>query len=242
MARCFRSARRQPPTNHSLVFLDETGTLGGERDPFFAVGLLRCATPYEIARPVQRIRDCNAYYDEIKWGKVSEKNLPVLIEIVNVLLNSSATFHVFIADKREHDVIARFGGQFKAYECLARQLLHGTIRHGETAWVIADEYSTPAHEAFEENIRVYVNRKLDRVAIGGTCRIRSEGSDMLQMIDLLLGAIAYEYKAQSGVVRLAPRKPKAKLLAHIKKVAGVETFVGGYRDDRLHIEVYRGKK
>jgi hypothetical protein len=240
--RSFRRHRPAPASAHSLVFLDETGTLGGERDPFFAVGLLRCSAPYEIARPVQRLRDRNEYYDEIKWGKVSTKNLPVLKKIVDVLLHSNVSFHVFIADKREHDVIGRFGGQFQAYECLARQLLHGSIKPGETVWVMADEYSTPAHVAFEENVRDYVNRKLERVAVGGACRIRSEGSDLLQMIDLLLGAIVYEYKADSGIVSLAPSKPKPQLLAHIKAVAGVDTFIGGYRDERIQVEVYRGEK
>jgi hypothetical protein len=233
---------QEPPISHSLAFLDETGTLGGQRDPFFAVGLLRCAAPYEIVRPVQRLRDRHAFHDEIKWAKVSQKNLPVLVQIVNVLLHSSATLHVFVTDKQKHDVIGRFGGQFKAYECLARQLLLGSIKPGETVWVIADEYSTPAHEAFEENVRDWVNRKLDRIAVGGACRIRSEGSDLLQMIDLLLGAIVYEYKADHGVVQPLARKPKSKLLAHIKKVAGVDSFVGGYRDDRIRVEVYRADK
>jgi hypothetical protein len=231
-----------PVPTYSFAFLDETGTLGGERDPFFAVGLLCCSSPYEIVRPLQRLRDGSSFYDEIKWTKVGPKNLPVLMDMVDVVLHSNAMFHVFLADKRQHDIIGRFGGQFKAYECLARQLVHGAMRQGETLWLIADEYSTPAHEAFEENVRDYVNHKLDRTAVAGVCRIRSTGSDLLQIIDLLLGAIVYEWKAESGVVSPASYKPKAKLLDHIKTTAGVATFVGGYRGGRFNIAVYRSKK
>jgi hypothetical protein len=50
-------ARRQHAPRYGFAFLDETGTLGGERDPFFAVGLLRCPEPYTLLRPIQRIRD-----------------------------------------------------------------------------------------------------------------------------------------------------------------------------------------
>jgi len=32
--------------------------------------------------------------------------------------------------------------------------------------------------------------------------------------------------------------PKVKLLQHIKRRAGVKTFVGGYRDERLNIAEY----
>jgi hypothetical protein len=33
-------------------------------------------------------------------------------------------------------------------------------------------------------------------------------------------------------------KPKVQLLNYIKERAGVQTFVGGYRDDRLNIADY----
>lgn len=225
---------------HAFMFLDETGTLGGERDPFFAVGLLHCAEPYQLLRPIQRIRDTEHFYDEMKWNKVSNKNLPILQDVISIVLSRPCRFHVFIADKQKHDVIGRFGGQFKAYEWLARQLVIGTVRPKEVVWVIADEYSTPPKVTFEENVRDHVNRRLKRTAVAGVCRMRSGGVDLLQVIDLLLGAIVYEFKSESGAVKTASYKPKTKLLEHLKKETGVETFVGGYRDDRLQVEVYHG--
>lgn len=210
--RTFRG-RRASARPHGFMFLDETGTLGGERDPFFAVGLLHLAEPYVIHRPVQRIRDKQSFYDEMKWNKVSGKNLPILCEIVSMVLSQDVSLNVFVADKRKHDVIGRFGGQFKAYECLARQLVCGTVRPGETAWVVADEYSTPSHETFEENVRDYVNKRLDRTAVAGVARMRSDGVDLLQVIDIFLGAIVYEYKVAEGVVQATPYKPKSRLLA-----------------------------
>ena len=107
-------------------------------------------------------------------------------------------------------------------------------------FLIADEYSTPPGETFEENVRDYVNKKLRRRAVAGVCRMRSTGVDLLQLIDLFLGAIVYEYKADSGVVGLADYKPKTRLLHHIKEQGGVETFVGGYRDNAINVADYRG--
>ena len=235
-------AQRQRPTTPSFGFgfLDETGTLASARDPFFAVGLLSCKEPYELLRPIQRIRDRQHFYDEIKWTKVSAKKLPLLVDLLDVFLSSDASFSAFVADKRQHDVIGRFGGQFKAYEALARQLVRASVRRGETLWIVADEYSTPPAETFEENVRDYVNRKLDRTAVAGVCRMRSSGVDLLQLIDLILGAVVYEYKAKSGIVKLGAYKPKAKLLRHLKQRVGVQTFVGGYRDARLNIADYQG--
>lgn len=221
---------------HGFAFLDETGTLGGERDPFFAVGLLRCREPYELQRPIQRLRDKHHFYDEIKWSQVSGKKLPLLKTIINVFLGSTATFSAFVAEKSVHDVIGRFGGPFQAYEALARQLVHGTVRPGETLWVVADEYSSPTGTSFEEKVRDHVNGRAkwgDPVA--GVCRLRSSGVDLLQLSDLLLGAVVYEHKARQGS---AAYKPKVQLLEHLKSQAGVPTFIGGYRDGRLNVAEY----
>jgi hypothetical protein len=38
--------------------------------------------------------------------------------------------------------------------------------------------------------------------------MRSSGVDLLQMIDLLLGTVVYEYKAKGGVVDLAAYSPR----------------------------------
>ncbi len=127
-------ARLLRPQKFCFGFLDETGTLGGERDPFFAVGLLRCREPYELMRPMQRIRDRQQFYDEIKWSKVSAKKLPILTDLLNVFFSCDASLSAFVADKRQHDVIGRFGDQFRAYEALARQLVRASIRYGETMW------------------------------------------------------------------------------------------------------------
>ena len=191
---------REP--KYAFGFLDETGTLGGPRDPFFAVGLMRCRDPYELQRPIQRIRDKKHFYDEIKWSQVSAKKLPLLKTLVDVFFSCDATFTAFVTDKSKHDVITRFGGQFGAYEALSRQLVRASIKRGETMFLIADEYSTPPGQTFEENVRDYVNRKLRRQAVAGVCRMRSKGVDLLQLIDLILGAVVYEYKGKSGAVSL----------------------------------------
>lgn len=225
-----------------FAFLDETGTLGAARDPFFAVGLIKCSDPYKLQRPMQRIRDRHHFYDEVKWNKTSAKKLPLMIELLNVFFASDATFTAFIADKSKHDVIGSFGNQFSAYEALARQLVRASVRRGETLWVIADEYSTPPAETFEETVRDYVNAQLGRTAVAGVCRMRSSGIDLLQLIDLLLGAVVYEHKAAAGVVTLTGYKPKVKLLEHVKARGGVATFVGGYRDTKLNVAEYVGKK
>jgi hypothetical protein len=135
-------------------------------------------------------------------------------------------------------VIARFGDQFGAYEALARQLVLGSLRRKTMLWVIADEYSSPPGTSFEENVRDWVNGRAHEPAVAGVCRMRSTGVDLLQLIDLLLGAIVYEFKRDAGVA--GAFKPKIEMLDYVKAKAGVTSFLGGYRDKKLNIAEYGG--
>jgi hypothetical protein len=101
-----RQSRSRPVAQepkYAFDFLDETGTLGAARDPYFAVGVMHCDEPYQLLRPIQRMRDGHHFYDEIKWNKVSAKNLPILMDLVDVFMSSTATLHAFVADKSKHD-------------------------------------------------------------------------------------------------------------------------------------------
>jgi hypothetical protein len=229
-----------PGPHYVFGFLDETGALASARDPYFAVGMLCCREPYTILRPIQRIRDRQGFYDEIKWNKVSGKKLPLLRELIDVFVGCpDATFSAFVVDKQKHDVISRFGGQFAAYDALARQLVLGSIRTGCVLWIVADEYSTPPGVRFEENVRDYVNRTAKHVTHGrpvaGVCRMRSSGVDLLQVADLLLGAAVYDYKHSRGLVK---SPAKLSLLGHIKSSTGVHSFVGGVTTDRINVAEY----
>ena len=109
----------------------------------FGVGLLHCDEPYELLRPMQRIRDRRHFYDEIKWNKVSRKNLPALEEIVNALAGSSATFSAFVADKSKYDIIGRFGDGSRRTSAWRASSCEEAQREGKRCGIIADEYSTP---------------------------------------------------------------------------------------------------
>jgi hypothetical protein len=201
--------------------------------------MLCCREPYTILRPIQRIRDRQGFYDEIKWNKVSAKKLPLLCDLVDVFMSADASFSAFVVDKQKYDVISRFGGQFEAYDALARQLVLGSIRKKSVLWIIADEYSTPPGVRFEENVRDYVNRRAKHRQHGrpvaGVCRMRSSGVDVLQIADLLLGAAVYDFKHAQGLVKY---KAKLKLLEYIKERTGVPSFVGGYTNGRINVVEY----
>jgi len=104
--------------------------------------------------------------------------------------------------------------------------------------ILADEYSTPPTVTFEESLQKDIEDRLRRRAVIGVCRMRSTGVDLLQVIDLLLGAVAYDYKRAAGLIPTSTKSPKPELLAHILGGFGITTFVGGARGTRLNVAEY----
>ena len=163
--------------------------------------------------------------------------LPIYRQALGYFFNCpEAKFACYVTDKDVNDPIKRFGNQWRAYERLAAQLLVGNIKPGEIVTVLADEYSTPPTERFEENIRDLVHKKLGADVVCGVCRMRSDGVDLFQILDVLLGAVAYDYKVHAGLI--TTENPKGRLLNFIKDRFGVSTFVGGVRESRLNIKEF----
>jgi hypothetical protein len=237
-----RPARAEPVQKSSMIFMDETGTIVSDR--IFAVGILKCPMPAAVQRPFTTMRDARHFYDELKWNKLNRKGLlETYQEAVDAFFHcGEATFACFVADREKNDPVARFGDQWKAYERLAAQLIVGNVAPQEYVSILADEYSTPANVTFEEDLQKHVEDVLRRRVVIGICRMRSTGVDLFQVLDLLLGAVAYEYRLKTGLVPASTKSPKRDLLAHVLGGFGVNSFLGGTRGPRLNVAEYGNAK
>lgn len=176
------------------------------------------------------------FYAEFKWSEIRLNSITVYERLVDCFFCcATARFACFIADKRTSDPIRAFGDQWRAYERLACQLLVGNVGPAEHLVVLADEYSTPAHVTFEAEVRDCVNARLRQKHVIGICRMRSTGVDLFQVLDVLLGAVAYEYKLRAGLLAGGGSPPKLAMLDYVRRQAGVSSFLGGVRNGRVNV-------
>jgi hypothetical protein len=63
------------------------------------------------------------------------------------------------------------------------------------AVVLADEYSTPDSVRFEEDVRWCVNSQFGGNVVAGAVRVSSESHDLMQVADVLTGAIVYPFRS-----------------------------------------------
>lgn len=230
-------------TKTSFCFLDETGLLRSTRDPFFAVGMIKCIDPYKLYSQIKRIRDKEHFYDEMKWSGIYYKNASLINKFLSVFHDDpSASFSCTIFKKNELDLQKHFAGDlWKAYESFTVMELEANIKRNELVTVLADDISVPVDLTFEKNVRDRINKKFGRLAVHGVCRVYSKGVELVQLADVLLGAIIYDFKLKEQLI-LKPSKAKKRVLSHLKHIAGVKDFSRDIRNGKFNVWVFKPKK
>lgn len=71
----------------------------------------------------------------------------------------------------------------------------------EVITLLADDYFSPDGTDLENTIKKFVNDHYQNFVITGVCQIDSRSSDLLQLTDLILGAIVYDLKKQRGLIK-----------------------------------------
>lgn len=220
----------------AVAFIDETGAIAQDR--FFCVGCLVLPAPSRVLRAIAKLRDRTQWYEEIKWVDLTMTTLPLYVDLIDLAVASDARYSCFIADRDTADPVQRFRSDaWLAYEKLATQVLIGAAKPYELLSVLADNYSTPDHVKFEEDVQSEVNRRLECLAVTTICRLDSRSCDALQLVDVLTGAVTFEHRQAAGLA--GNRSAKALLAEHLRNAYGVPTTIGGCKTDKLNVAMYR---
>lgn len=209
------------PRSHVFGFMDETGLLHSSKtDRLFALGLLISQNPRELHRAIIRLKNRRRYHREFKFTEVTSQNLRVYQELINEFFDcTNNRFHCLVVDKNIYSK-AKNQKYHSAYNSLAAKLIAGSIdykksRSSEYLTVLADDVSTSKDDKFEKIVRETIKKKQRRNALFGICRLESHAVSEIQLVDVLLGLVAYAYKIKFGVVRGSGAK--LRLLKHLQR-------------------------
>ncbi len=210
-----------------FVFFDETGSINDSSNRFFGLGMIKCMQPHYLDSSIRLIRQRNNYHDEIKWNRISRKNKQVLKIIIDEIFNTPGIkFSAIIINKDLVDFKTDFENDpNKAYQIFSETLLCKNIHDNEILTIIADYISTPHTIHYEVDIKHNINKSLNRLAIGGVHRVDSIGVNFIQIVDLLLGSVVYEYKMKNKIVN--GDKNKIEIYKHVQKKLEIDSFIGG---------------
>jgi len=103
--------------------------------------------------------------------------------------------------------------------------------------VLADYVTTPKNIRFEVEVKHKINERMKRLAIGGVHRVDSKGVNLIQIVDLFLGAVVYEHKIENKLV--TGDKNKIKILRFLLKKLDRRSFIKGLNMKRFKVIEYK---
>ncbi len=207
-----------------FYFVDESGLIKSERDPYFAFGAIKIAAPQHFYREIRSIRSRFSVREELKWSKMGEHKYEAVKHILDVFFNSKVrvSFSCVILKKNELDFDKYFQDNFfNAYTSFMILLLKGSMSSDtQIATILADDYFTAKGKDIESVVRNKINNHFRRLAVGGCCQIDSKSCDLIQVTDLLLGVILYDLKITESRIPIS-LNAKTKLLGYLHKKLNV---------------------
>lgn len=220
-----------------FCFLDETGSLSDLKDPYFTIGILKMSQPYYLQSKILYERNKRNFHDEIKFNNLSRANIEFAKFIVEAVLDTkSIDFYSYTTKKDSQYYKTHFqSNQWIAYEKATLKLLDAALAEKEIIILIADHVTTPKNIKFEVNTKKNFNSFKKRLALAGVCRFDSKSNDLLQVVDLLIGAITYDLKLNKNIV--SGSVPKIELVNFLKNNLDAISFVGGFRKRNFNIFV-----
>lgn len=226
-----------------FCFLDESGSLSNPNDLFFTVGFIKCSQPYYLQSKIIYERTKKNFYDEMHFNKLSKNNFDFCKWALDAFFDTrSVCFHSYSLDKQGDYFNKEFGGDpWLAYEDIAIRVLQSAIPKDEILVVIADYITAPKEIKFEVNVKRKINESYKRLAVAGVCRFNSKSNDLLQLADLIVGAINYDLKLSTGVIKFGD-KHKRRFLERLKENLGTSGFINGFRNKMFNIFVDKDVK
>lgn len=204
------------------IYCDESCHLEHDREKIMVIGGIKC--PKRMRKSIcQGIYDIKVRYEipkmaEIKWNKVSDCNVEYFKALIDYFFECDGLeFRAVIVDKTKlnHEAFHQTHDEF--YYKMYFHCLSGLISTRDENYIYLDKKDTRGTAKIQK-LHLYLGRKthdFDQSRIKRIQCVNSKELPVLQLADLLIGAIGYYNR---GIEQ--PSAAKLQVIEHIKRVSG----------------------
>jgi hypothetical protein len=242
--RCRLALAQILPIDHptATVYVDETGW--AKTAPFFGIGALLLQQPETTLSAFRDLREETKCHQFLRWADIHTYGDAALALVRSTLAmlatGAGVTFTCFLADHNRLGGPKGYGGRETAYNLLAGlALIEAIDEPDQLACVLADQFDVTRGMKIESQIISRVNATKGRLAIVSMQRLRSNASEGLQLVDLLLGAVAYQVRAKAQTPGPGPKLDisRALMTEGYSLTAYYDASGGRVLPGRLHVQL-----
>ena len=207
------------------IYCDESCHLQHDGFPVMVLGAISCPEEkkrevFDDIRQIKIKHNLNSYF-EIKWTKVSESKIDFYLEVIKYFWDSpDLCYRGLVAtskDRLDHDTYNN-GEHDLWYYKMYYYLLDAIIFPQNSYKILIDKKDTHGGKRVQKLHEVLCNNQYDfkKEVIKAVCQIDSRESEILQLTDLINGAISYYYRffSSNAMSNRGKRKIVEELLKH----------------------------
>lgn len=196
------------------IYCDESTHLENDGHPYMILAYI--STPYHLLKMhnknIREMKMEHFYRGEMKWSKISKSQYPFYNELIEYFFsNDSLNFRAIVIDKSQlnHGLYNQSHDDF--YDKMYYQLLNKKIFHDANYNIYLDVKDTYSYKK-AKNLKVYLERDYNNIR--NLQVIRSHESELMQLTDVLMGAINYKLRELNRVTA------KNNIIAKIENLCG----------------------
>ena len=196
------------------IYCDESRhTSGG--DDYMVIGAICCERDLkrELVHKINLLKEKYQAQGEFGWKRVSPNRKAFYMELIELFVESPLNFKCIVVDKRElnHDRYNNGDKELGFYK-LYYQMLTGLLKSGHEYSVYVDWQVNQKEKRFS-NLKFYLDKRNIKATISCLEPVSSETQPLIQLADLLMGAVGYDYnKRKTSRVKVEFCKTLAKEL------------------------------
>jgi hypothetical protein len=194
------------------MYCDESTHLQHDGKPYMLIAYISCAYNQlkQHKEHIKMLKEKHFFKGEIKWVNVSKSQYPFYADLIEYFFATDLKFRAVIVDKSQIDEIREGFTYDDFYFKMYYQLLYHKINAAHTYNIYLDIKDTCSNDKLQRLSDILQNTK----AIRKIQFIKSFVSSLLQLTDLIMGAINYHLRKESKVI--AKTKLIEKIESHSK--------------------------
>jgi hypothetical protein len=153
------------------------------------------------------------YRSEFKFERIGQGNYQIVVDLLNAIEQTDAHVAATVVDSTYDPFRGR--DPWDARAAVISQLVIGNINPNENAVVLMDGVSTPENVSIGTAIKRRVNTRLGAGTVVTAFGLDSKANDLLQLADLVAGAVRHTRTNAGRPVTSATGKLKAQVAKRV---------------------------